>query len=102
MRAKQSLVPLYEEMAQRIAMSPNLGEIKTEKQVVTKDGDIVDTVETRYVDNVERSKLAVATMQWTLGHLKPKKHGRSPDVSDGAANAQLEGLFAALKAGPTE
>lgn len=101
-RAKQSLVPLYEEMAQRIASSPNLGEIRTEKQVLTKDGNVVDVVETRYVDNVERSKLAVQTMQWTLGHLKPKKHGPKPETNEAGANTQLQGLIAAINAGPVK
>lgn len=101
-RAKALLVPLYEEMAQSIAMNSNLGEIVTEKQVVTKDGDIVDVVERRTLDNVERSKLALQGLQWTLGHLMPKKHGRTPDTMGTKPNEQLEGLFAALKAGPVE
>lgn len=101
-RAKEALVPMYEELAQRIAMTTNSHELKTFKQVVTKDGDVVDVEETRIVDNVERSKLAVATMQWTLGHLKPRKHGRSPDQTAGTANEQLKGLFDALKAGPVD
>jgi hypothetical protein len=101
-RAKDLLVPLYEEMAQHLTLNTNKGTITVERQVVTKDGDVVDTVETRYIDNVERSKLALQGIQWTLGHLKPKKHGRSPDNSGEKPNEQLEGLFAALKAGPKE
>lgn len=101
-RAKAMLVPLYEEKAQEIAMNASTFELRTERQVLTKDGDIVDVVETKYVDNVARSQLAVATMQWTLGHLKPKKHGRNPDPSTGGANEQLKGLIDALKAGPAE
>jgi len=101
-RAKESLVPMYEELAQKIAMTGNAHELKTYKQVVTKDGDIVGVEETRIIDNVERSKLAVATMQWTLSHLKPRKHGRNPDQSTGTANEQLKGLFDALKAGPVD
>jgi hypothetical protein len=101
-RAKQMLVPLYEEKAQELAMNSNAFELRTEKQVVTKDGDIVDVVETRYVDNVERSRLAVATMQWTLSHLRPRKHGRDPIDPAPGANEQLKGLIDALKAGPVE
>jgi hypothetical protein len=101
-RGKQAVVSLYEEDIQAISLAANIGEIRTEKQVLTKDGDVVDVVETKYVDNVERSKLAVATMQWTLGHLRPRKHGRSPDLSGDKPNEQLEGLFAALKAGPAD
>lgn len=101
-RALENLVPYYEELAKDIALTNNNAEIKTRKQVVTKDGDIVWVTEKRYVDNVERSKLAVQTLQWTLGHLMPKKHGRNPDLTGEKPNAQLEGLFAALKAGPKE
>jgi len=101
-RGKQAVVSLYEEDIQAISLAANIGEIRTEKQVLTKDGDVVDVVETKYVDNVERSKLAVATMQWTLGHLRPRKHGRVPDLSSDKPNEQLEGLFAALKAGPAD
>jgi hypothetical protein len=101
-RAKATLVPLYEEKAQQLGMTSNPGQIVTEKQVVTKDGDVVDVVETRTVDNVERSKLAVATLQWSLSFMQPKKHGRNPDPTTGTANEQLKGLFEALKAGPVD
>lgn len=99
-RAQAHLIPFYEELAKDIALSSNSFSIKTTRQVVTKDGDVVDVVEERFIDNVERSKLAVATLQWTLSHLMPKKHGRQPDTGDNQKNEQLEGLFAALKAGP--
>ena len=98
-RAQEQVVPFYEELAKDIAMTSNPQTIVTRKQVLTKDGDIEDLVEERVVDNVERSKLAVVALQWTLSHLKPKKHGRNPDLAPGR-NEQLEGLFAALKAGP--
>lgn len=101
-RAKELLVPLYEEMAQHLTMNSNIGEIVTERQVVTKDGDIVDTVETRRVDNVERSKLALQGLQWTLGHLMPRKHGRNAEPASNGPNEQLKGLFDALKAGPVD
>lgn len=99
-RARQCLVPLYEEDIQAIGLSSNVGKIVTQRQMLTKDGDVVDTEEVRTADNVERSKLAVATLQWTLGHLKPKKHGRNPDLDATKPNEQLEGLFNALKSGP--
>lgn len=100
-RAKELLVPLYEETAHRIGMSSNPLILHTKRQVLNRDGDVVDVFEEREVDNVERSKLAISTLQWTLSHLKPKKHGRNPEGSAGK-NEQLEGLFAALKAGPVE
>jgi hypothetical protein len=101
-RARQAVATLYEEEIQRIGTSPQRGRIKVERQQLTKDGDLVDTVETRCIDNVERSKLAVATLQWTLGHLKPRKHGPRPEAEQSSGSAQLEGLFASLKAGPVD
>lgn len=101
-RAQENLVPFYEELAKDIAMTANKHAIVTERQALTRDGDVEDLVETRWVDNVERSKLAVSTLQWTLSHLQPKKHGRAPDAGGDKPNAQLEGLFAALKAGPVK
>lgn len=101
-RGKELLVPMYEELTQKMAMNSNTLVLTTRKQIITKDGDRRWVTEYREVDNVERSKLAIATTQWTLGHLKPKKHGRAPDSSGDKPNEQLEGLFAALKAGPKE
>lgn len=101
-RAKEHLVDLYEEEAQLAAVQPETFIQKTRKQVVTRDGDIVWVTENRIVDNVARSALKVQAYQWTLGHLKPKKHGRNPDQSTGGANEQLKGLFDALKAGPVD
>lgn len=100
-RAKEMLIPLYEEQAQRIAVASNKLSIITKKQVLTKDGDIENLVEEKIVDNVDRSRLALQGLQWTLSHLAPKKHGRNPDGFTGK-NEQLEGLFAALKTGPVE
>jgi hypothetical protein len=101
-RAKQCLIDLYEEQAQLAAVQPETFVQKTRKQVVTRDGDIVWVTENRVIDNVARSALKVQAYQWTLGHLKPKKHGRNPDPSTGSANDQLKGLFDALKAGPVD
>lgn len=98
-RALEHLVPYYEELAKEITLTANPQTVVTRRQVLTKDGDVEDLVDERVVDNVERSKLAFMGLQWTLGHLKPKKHGRAPDSAPGK-NEQLEGLFAALKAGP--
>ncbi len=101
-RGKEALVPMYEELANSIAMNPGQGVVKVRKQVVTRDGDVVWVSERRVGDNTERAKLALQGIQWTLGHLKPKKHGRNPDLSTGSANEQLKGLFDALKAGPVD
>lgn len=101
-RAKEALIPLYEEMAQSIAMNPGQGIVKVRKQVVTRDGDTVWVTERRTGDNTERAKLALQGLQWSLSHLQPKKHGRTPDNSGDKPNEQLEGLFAALKAGPVK
>lgn len=100
--AKKLLVPLYEERALVVAGMSLEGTVKTKKQVVTRDGDVVDTEEERTFDNVERSKLMVGVLQWSLAHLSPKKHGRNPDPGTGSPNEQLKGLFDALRAGPVK
>lgn len=101
-RGKEMLVPLYEEHAHRVTTTANPTILKTRRQVVTKDGDVVWVTEKKEIDNVARSALAMQGLQWTLSHLMPKKHGRTPDPNGDKPNAQLEGLFAALKAGPAE
>lgn len=100
--AKAALVPLYEERAQAAATQALIGRIKVRKDAVTRDGDIVTLEEEREIDNVERSRLMVATYQWTLSHLSPKKHGPKADQTPDKPTEQLEALFAALKAGPAE
>ena len=101
-RAKQLLLELYEERAQLAAVNPEPFVIVTERQVLNRDGDIVDVIERKRVDNVQRSALKLEGYRWTLGYLNPKKHGRTPDPGASQPNEQLEGLFAALKAGPAE
>jgi hypothetical protein len=101
-RAKEMLVSLYEELGQKIAVNANPLLLKTRRQVLTKDGDVVWVEEEKEIDNVARSALALQGLQWTLSHLSPKKHGRTPDPGANQPNEQLEGLFAALKAGPAE
>lgn len=101
-RAKDQLVPLYEETVQSMAMNTNPFELLTRKQVLTKDGDKVWVTERRQVDNTERTKIAIQTTQWSLGHLRPKKHGRSPEQTSNGPNEQLKGLFESLKAPPVD
>jgi hypothetical protein len=99
--AKALLVPLFEERAQTAANNRLPSVIKTKRQVLNKDDEIVELVEVREVDNVERSKLIVNTYGWTLAHLAPKKHGRK-DAVDDKPGEQLEALFQALKSGPAD
>lgn len=98
MDAKALLVPLYEERAQDAALDATRSEIVTTRYS-DKDGE---SREVRIVDNVERAKLIVAAYQWTLSHLKPKKHGRNADPESGRPNDQLKALFDSLKQGPAE
>lgn len=100
--AKQLMVYLLEERAMDVANDPLMGDIVTQRQAVTKDGDVVDLEETRTSDNVERSKLKLMAIQWSLSHLNPRKHGRNPDQGASTGNEQLKGMLDALKAGPAE
>lgn len=98
--AKDLMVPLLEERALTIATTSLIGTRRRRYQSVTRDGDVEDLEESVEFDNVERSKLAVATYSWALEHMAPKKHGRKADPDSGRPNEQLEALFQALKAGP--
>lgn len=100
--AKNLMVALYEERALDAATQPLIGVIKTKKQAVTRDGDVVDLEEERIADNVERSRLVVDTYKWTLEHLAPRKHGRKATPDGQQPNEQLEALFSSLKEGPVE
>lgn len=96
-KAKEMLVPLYEERVVAVATKAQMGEI-----VVERDGIEGPSTEVRRVDAVERSKLAVSAYQWSLSHLRPRKHGRNADPQAGQPNEQLKALFDALNAGPVE
>lgn len=95
--AKAKLVPLYEERALTAATKPLIGEV-----VTTKEDVLGSTIEIRKVDNVARSTLIFNAYQWSLSHLKPKKHGKKPDDGANAPNEQLKALFDSLKAGPKD
>lgn len=101
-RARENAITLYEDAIKEIAVTANEYEIVTYKQHVTKDGDVIDVEERRVVDNVDRSRLAIQGLTWTLGHLAPKKHGKQGAAGEDTGNAQLESLFAALKSGPAQ
>jgi hypothetical protein len=95
--AKRAMVALYEERAFEAANKPLLATFTTRRQALDKNGAVVDLVEEREVDNVERAKLMVSTHQWTLSHLAPKKHSRQATPITGEGTEQLEALFQSLK-----
>ena len=101
-QAKELLVLHFEEQARMIAQTPSIGVVRVTRQVIDRDGNKRTLRETRESDNVERAKLAVQGLQWTLGHLMPKKHGPKATDVNTDPNEQLEGLFAALHAGPAK
>ena len=81
--AKQLLVPLFEERAQTVASRPLRAVTETVREVLNKNGEVVEVRETKTHDNVARSALIVNTYQWTLAHLAPRKHGPKPGDGDG-------------------
>jgi hypothetical protein len=99
-RARKLVIPLYEDRALDLALNPKIGVVKTKRQALTKDGEVVTLEEERTDDAVERARLGVQAYQWALGWMVPKKHGKQPDVNPNGKNEQLESLFAALKSGP--
>lgn len=98
--AKDAQVALYEERALHAALVPERQMVITRRQVLDKDGNIVNVVEERVIDNVARSELKFKAYGWSLGYLRPKKHGKTPDGSGEDANPQLKSLFDSLNEGP--
>ena len=93
-RARELVIPLYEDRALALSLTPQSGVVRTRRQTVTKDGDIVDLNEERESDAVERSKLALSAYQWALGWMAPKKHGPKPiQLEDNDALKDLLGAF---------
>ena len=101
-RGKQIAVARREELIEETAATPIPGEVVTEGQRVTKDGDVVNVVEVRRADMVEHRRLLIDTHKWALAHIRPRKHGRQADVEAGKPNEQLKALFDALMQGPAE
>ena len=95
-RSRELQFDLQAERLRTVSANPLKGVITVER-TGGKDGD---TFETRTVDNVERARLIVETDKWLLSKLRPKKYGLQADAVPTGPNEQLEGLFAALKAGP--
>lgn len=101
--AKQLMVARFEEENQRIADEPQIGEIITTRESINPvTGELQTTTEVKKYDMLEHRKLRIATRQWTLSHLMPKKHGHHAQPGGDAPNEQLNALFAALNAGPKE
>lgn len=99
-RARKLVIPLYEDRALDLALNPKIGVVRTKRQALTKDGEVVTLEEERTDDAVERARLGVQAYQWALGWMVPRKHGKQPDVNLNGKNEQLEALFQSLKAGP--
>ena len=84
LKAKDLLVPLFEERALDAALEPLEYEVVTTR-ISDRDGT---TREVRKVDAVDRAKLMFAAYQWSLSHLRPKKHGRmAVDLSTPGSDA---------------
>jgi hypothetical protein len=101
-RASKAKEIHFEEESIRNAADPLIGIKTVRRQVVTKDGYVVDVVDEHEFDNIERAKLRQHALEWTLAFTNPKKYGRAPDVKDDKGNEQLEALFDSLKVGPAE
>jgi hypothetical protein len=94
-RARSMVVPLYEDRALAAVLNPLTGKVHTKRQVLDRDGKVVEVEETRESDNVARSALVLSGYQWALGWMVPKKHGKQAQPSDDSNDAlkQLLGQF---------
>ena len=96
-RAREFAIPLLEDRALSVALNPQPGIIKVRRQVLDKNGDIVEVEEERTQDAVERSKLALSAYQWVLSWRAPKKHGKQAQPGDDGNDA-LKQLLNQFKA----
>lgn len=100
--AKDAQAALYEERALQVALNPEYGIVRTKRQILSRDGNVVNVIDEREDDNVARSELKLKAYQWALGWTRPKKHGKTPDGSSDKPNDQLSALFDALSKGPSD
>lgn len=96
---KEICVASMEEEIEDVAQNTEVGETVVEKDVMTKFG-MERMVEIRRGDMVQHRQLKINTLQWTLAHLRPRKHGRQAANDGDKPNNQLDALFDALKSGP--
>ena len=96
-QAREAAIPLLEDRAMSVALNPQQGVIRVEREVLDKNGVKVKVVEERVQDAVERSKLALSAYQWVLSWRAPKKHGKAAQPGDDGNDAlkQLLGQFRA-------
>jgi hypothetical protein len=101
-RGKQLAVARIEEQIIKVAQTAQTGKLKTKRQVVTRDGEVIDVEEEREYEMLGQRALQVDALKWQLAHIRPKKHGRQPETGSGGKNEQLESLFQALMQGPAK
>jgi hypothetical protein len=93
-RAREIQADVQAEALKDTAANALRGVTTTRRQVVTKDGDVIDLEEERVQDNVERAKLMVTTQQWLLSKIRPKKYGAQPlELENNDSLKDLLGAF---------
>lgn len=108
--ARSMLVRKREEHIEEVAVNTEsllvTRTIKERKQVLNAEGKPVwvnvERTEEVKQDGTKHRELLIRTLQWSLGHLAPKKHGPKSQPAEGGSNPQLDALFASLNAGPVD
>lgn len=98
--AKEAQVALYEDRIVSTAHNSEQQVIKTTRQVLNSQDEVVTVTDERHVDNVQRAELKVKALTWSLAWMSPKKHGRLALPDGDKPNDQLKNLFEALMQGP--
>jgi hypothetical protein len=88
--AKECMSALLEERVVAISVNPLIGKMTTRKQVLDKAGDVVDLVDVKEYDNVDRARLAADALRWNLAVLNPKRYGRNAEQPPGDNDALRE------------
>ena len=95
-RARELQTDLQAAQLEEWSAEPMIGTRTTRRTKSSVQGSEVSE-ETQEYDNIERAKLRVATRQWLLARLRPKKYGVQPEPAGPGANDQLNALFESLK-----
>ena len=98
--AKRLMVPFLEEQAMEAATQALIGTTTTRKRVYNPGSqEFEDSVEVREHDNVDRSRLIVDVIKWTLSYTDAARHGKQGGDGEGEDNLKaLLGQFRTISA----
>jgi hypothetical protein len=82
-RAREAHLDLQAAELEEWSTAPLIGTRKTSRTKTSDVSGSESSEEVQEYDNIERAKLRVATRQWLLARLRPRKYGVAPAETDG-------------------